>query len=99
MPQIKSAIKRVQIAERNRLYNKSYKSAIHTLTKKVFAAADALAAGEASVEQLDTAMSAAVSKIDKAACKGVLHRNTANRRKARLSRVYKAATGQTAPAN
>lgn len=99
MPQIKSAIKRVKIAERNRLYNKSYKSAIHTLMKKVFTAADALAAGETSVEQLDAAVSAAVSKIDKAACKGVLHRNTADRRKARLSRVYKVATGQTAPAS
>ena len=37
MPQIKSAIKRVKIAERNRFYNKSYKSAIHTLMKKAFA--------------------------------------------------------------
>ena len=101
MPQIKSAIKRVQVAERNRLYNKSYKSTISTLMKKAFILADKVSAGdpEVSVEQLDSAMSAAVSKIDKAACKGVLHRNTAARRKARLSRVYKAATNQTAPAS
>ena len=94
MPRIKSAIKRVQIAERNRLRNKSYKSAIHTLMKKVFVTADSVAAGEAevSVEQLDAAMSAAFSKIDKAAGKGVIHRNTAARRKARLARVYKQAT-------
>ncbi|MGK7905978.1 MAG: 30S ribosomal protein S20 [Synechococcus sp.] len=101
MPQIKSAIKRVQVAERNRLYNKSYKSAIGTLMKKAFAAAEKVAAGdpEVSVEELDAIMNSAISKIDKAACKGVLHRNTAARRKARLSRVYKAATNQTAPAS
>ena len=101
MPQIKSAIKRVQVAERNRLYNKSYKSAISTLIKKALTLADKVSAGDAdvSVEQLDSAMSAAISKIDKAACKGVLHRNTAARRKSRLSRVYKAATNQTAPAS
>ena len=101
MPQIKSAIKRVQIADRNRLYNKSYKSAISTLMKKAFALADKVSAGDpdVSVDQLNSAMSAAISKIDKAAGKGVLHRNTAARRKARLSRVYKAATKQTAPAS
>ena len=101
MPQIKSAIKRVQVAERNRLYNKSYKSTISTLMKKALAAAEKLSAGDpdVSVEQLDAAMSSAISKIDKAACKGVLHRNTAARRKARLSRAYKSATNQTAPAS
>ena len=67
--------------------------------KKAFAAAEKVAAGdpEVSVEELDSIMNSAISKIDKAACKGVLHRNTAARRKARLSRVYKAATNQTAP--
>jgi small subunit ribosomal protein S20 len=100
MPRIKSAIKRVEIAERNRLRNKSYKSAIHTLMKKVFVAADAYASGSAeiAIDDLNRAMSAAVSKIDKAAGKGVLHRNTAARRKARLSRAYKAAMEKTSPA-
>ncbi|MEO1133604.1 MAG: 30S ribosomal protein S20 [Cyanobacteria bacterium J06639_1] len=93
MPQIKSAIKRVAIAERNRLRNKSAKSTIKTLMKKFFTQADAYAAGaeDVTLEQVQTSMSAAFSKIDKAAGKGILHRNTAARRKARLARTLKQA--------
>jgi small subunit ribosomal protein S20 len=92
---IKSAKKRVQVAERNRLRNKSYKSAVKTLMKKYFAAVDQLAANPSDSEAkkaVDEAMSAAYSKIDKAVKRGVLHRNTGARRKARLSRVLKQKT-------
>jgi small subunit ribosomal protein S20 len=44
----KSAIKRVQIAERNRLRNKAYKSAVKTLMKKYFAAVETYAANPTS---------------------------------------------------
>jgi small subunit ribosomal protein S20 len=88
---IKSAIKRIQIAERNRLRNKSYKSAVKTLTKRYFSALDTYAADPSAdnKKDVDERMSAAFSKIDKAVKRGVLHRNTGARRKARLSRALK----------
>ncbi len=91
MPNIKSAIKRVQIAERNRLRNKSYKSALKTLMKKYFTSVDSYAASPSDelkqkVEQL---MSEAYSKIDKAVKVGVIHRNNGSRKKARLAKYLK----------
>ncbi len=99
MPNIKSAAKRVQIAERNRLRNKATKSAIRVVIKKVFALADAYAAQnpDVTLDQLQEAMSAAFSRIDKAVKTGVLHRNTAARRKARLSRRFAAVTQTQSP--
>nr|WP_199307902.1 30S ribosomal protein S20 [Leptolyngbya sp. FACHB-8] len=88
---IKSAIKRVQIAERNRLENKSYKSAVKTLMKRYFTVAEQYAANpspelEAEVKQR---MANAYSKIDKAVKRGVYHPNNAARKKARLARFLK----------
>lgn len=91
MANSKSAIKRIQVAERNRLRNKSYKSAIKTLIKRYTDSLDAYAANP-NPEQLDLVnknLSVAFSKIDKAVKTGVLHRNTGARRKARLSRLLK----------
>jgi small subunit ribosomal protein S20 len=87
---IKSAIKRIQIAERNRLRNKSYKSAIKTLTKKYLTAVEHYAAkpsDEARTAVLES-MSAAYSKIDKAVKKGVLHRSNGARKKANLAHLF-----------
>lgn len=97
MANIKSAIKRVQIAERNRLRNKAYKSAVRTLSKKYFQAVDAYASepspdGEATVK---VTRSAVVSKIDKAVKRGVYHRNAGNRKKSRLDHYFKSATAST----
>ncbi|MEN9206257.1 MAG: 30S ribosomal protein S20 [Thermostichales cyanobacterium SZTDM-1c_bins_54] len=86
MPQIKSAIKRVKIAERNRLRNKATKSAVRTLSKKALAAIAKLQSQQASLEEVQKAMSLAYSRIDKAVKTGVLHPNTGARRKARLAR-------------
>ncbi len=92
MANIKSAIKRVQIAERNRLRNKAYKSAVKTLMKKYFAAVDQYAANPTPevMAQVQTRMADAFSKIDKAVKKGVLHRNNGARQKSRLARALKA---------
>jgi small subunit ribosomal protein S20 len=89
---IKSALKRVEIAERNRLHNKSYKSAVRTLMKKYFAAVSAHAANPTAETQaaVESSMSAAFSKIDRAVKRGVLHSNTGARKKARLARALKA---------
>jgi len=90
---IKSALKRVKIAERNRLRNKSYKSAVKTLTKKYIAAVEAYKAAPSAetLSAVNTAMSAAVSKIDKAVKRGVLHANTGARKKSQISHLLKQA--------
>jgi small subunit ribosomal protein S20 len=89
---IKSAVKRVQIAERNRLQNKAYKSAVKTLTKRYLTAVDAYAASPSSETEQDVQqrMAAAFSKIDKAVKRGVLHPNTGARRKSRIAKALKA---------
>ncbi len=89
MANIKSAIKRVEIAERNRLRNKSYKSAVKTLTKKYFAAVSSHLANPTpeSEQVVQHSMASAYSKIDKAIKRGALHRNTGARKKSRLARA------------
>jgi small subunit ribosomal protein S20 len=96
MANIKSAIKRAAIAERNRLNNKAYKSAVKTLMKSCFEAVDAYKAAPTpeSLETVNSKMSLAYSKIDKAVKRGVLHNNTGARRKSRLAGVLKAVLPQ-----
>ena len=91
MANIKSAIKRVEISERNRLRNKSYKSAVKTLSKKYLAAVNTYAA-DPSPEQLQEVqlkLASAYSKIDKAVKRGALHPNTGARKKSRLAQALK----------
>ena len=76
MPNIKSAEKRVKVSQKKNQQNTVVKSAMKTYIKKF--------------EQADTnkeaAYSAVVSVIDKAVAKGVIHKNTANRKKSRLAK-------------
>ena len=78
MPNIKSAKKRVLIAEANSMRNKSYNSALKTAIKKADAAIESNAADKAD------AVKVAVKKIDQAVNKGILHNNTAARKKSAL---------------
>lgn len=84
MANIKSSKKRVLIAERNAERNVAFKSSIKTAVKK------ALLLGKG--EDKD-ALAQAVSKVyqlcDKAVGKGILHKNTAARKKSRLSLALK----------
>lgn len=91
MANIKSAIKRVGITERNRLRNKAYKSAVKTLMKKYFETLNhhAVAPSSETMLEVQTRMNSAYSKIDKAVKRGVLHRNTGARKKAQLARALK----------
>ncbi len=91
MANIKSAIKRVEIAERNRLHNKSYKSAVKTLTKRYLAAVSEYAANPTPElgQQVEDRMAAAYSKIDKAVKRGVLHPHNGARKKSTLARALK----------
>ena len=79
MPNIKSAIKRVSVIEHKTLRNKMVKSATKTAIKKFDAAT---ASKTATTEMLSSASSA----VDKAAAKGVISKNAANREKARMAR-------------
>ncbi len=94
MANIKSAIKRVEIAERNRLRNKSHKSEVRTLMKKYFTAIEAHTAAPTpeTTAQVQKCMSDAYQKIDKAVQKGVLHRNNGANKKSRLAKVLKTAS-------
>jgi len=91
VPNIKSAIKRTQITERNRLRNKAYKTAVKTFMKKYFVAVDSYTANpsDETMVTVEQAMSEAYSKIDKAVKTGVYHRNNGARKKARLAKALK----------
>lgn len=80
MPNIKSAIKRVLIAERNRLRNKSVKSAIKTAIRNL---KDEIAQNKNS-ENVEALLNKCKAVIDQAVSKGVYHKNTASRKKSRL---------------
>jgi small subunit ribosomal protein S20 len=80
VPRIKSAIKRVDIAERNRRRNRMWKSYIRSARTRV---EDACKAGKP--DEAVGALNVAYAKIDRAVSKGILHRNTAARRKSRLA--------------
>jgi len=84
---IKSQIKRNRQNERRRLRNKSVRSEIRTRSKSAVAAVDA------GAEDAEEALRLAVSRIDRAAAKGVIHKNQAANRKARLMRKVAASGG------
>lgn len=82
MANIKSAKKRVLVNRKKAERNKSIKSAVKTSIRKVEAAIEAKDKEAASVALLN-----AISTIDKAASKGVYHKNTAARKVSRLSKA------------
>ncbi|CAG7639641.1 30S ribosomal protein S20 [Paenibacillus solanacearum] len=81
MPNIKSAIKRVKVSEKRRMRNASHKSALRTAVK-----AFETAAASSNVETAQSALIAASKKLDKAATKGLIHKNAAARKKSRLAK-------------
>lgn len=78
MPNIKSAKKRVKVIAKKAARNKSYNSALKTTIKK--AIAELAQNSESKVE----AVALAIKKIDQATTKGILHKNTAARKKSAL---------------
>jgi small subunit ribosomal protein S20 len=87
MPNLPSAKKRMRVEEKRRARNKSIKSAVRTQVTK---ARHAIAAGPEEPETAE-AIQLAMSELDRAVSKGVLHRNNAGRRKSRLmARLHKA---------
>jgi len=81
VPNIKSAKKRVRIAEENRQKNKGIRTRIKNVTKKLKEEKDSKKAEEL--------LKLAYSVVDKAVKQGVLHANTAARKKAQFTRLVK----------
>ena len=81
MPNIKSAKKRVLLSRIANERNKQEKSALKTTLKKFDAAIES-----GNKEQADSAYTAAVKSIDKAVTKGILHKNTAARKKSNITK-------------
>jgi len=84
VPNKKSAEKRVRISERNRLYNRFWKSRCKTAAKKLMESLE----GKDS-KLIQSRLDEAQSVLDKAAGKGVLHPNTVARRKSMLTQRAK----------
>ncbi len=92
LPNIKSAAKRVKGAKKRAARNMAARSSMRTAIKKY----------EAQVTRGDTsgagaALGRVMSIIDKAAKKGVIHKNQADRRKSRLARKLSALAGKDQP--
>ena len=87
----KSAKKRIQIAERNRLINKSYKSTVKTLTKKTLDNCEKYKnnPNEDNKNLVKTSLNKAFSLIDKAVKKNVLHKNNGANRKSKINNFVK----------
>lgn len=85
MPNIKSAKKRVIISEKKAARNTSAKSSLRTSVKK---AKIAIASKDANSA---VAVKAACVDLDKAVSKGLLHKNTAARKKSRITKAMNAA--------
>lgn len=85
MANIKSQIKRNLQNEKRRLLNRTVRGAARSAVRN---ARVAILAGE--VETSKEAVLAAISRLDKAAQKGVIHKNNAARRKSRLMKALAA---------
>jgi small subunit ribosomal protein S20 len=90
MPSSVSAKKRVRQNAKRRRRNRVTKKVIKTSSKRV---ATSIAASE--LDQAATDLKVAMSKIDKAGSRRVLHPNTAARRKSKLARAYAAALAKS----
>ncbi len=86
MANIQSQIKRNRQTEKRNLRNRKVRSELHTRTKNAVTAIEE--DGDDKAETVD----AAIKRIDKAAQSGVLHKNTAARRKSRLIKKLNASS-------
>lgn len=82
MANIKSAKKRILVAERNHDKNVAYKSKVKTAIKSVLAAASAK-----DQDALKSSLSLVYKLCDQGVSKGIYHKNTASRKKSRLTKA------------
>jgi small subunit ribosomal protein S20 len=88
----KSARKRIEITERNRLRNRFYNSSVRTLIKKFFKELELynISKQPEEKENLKKTLNSVYSLIDKGTKKNVFHKNNASKKKARLASYLKA---------
>ena len=79
MPQHKSPIKRMKTDAKRRARNNYVKRTLKTLDKQI--------RSEMTPEEKEILLNKVYSQLDKAAKKGVIHKRTASRRKARIAAV------------
>jgi small subunit ribosomal protein S20 len=93
MTNSKSAAKRVEINERNRLRNRFYKSSVRTLIKVFFKDLEIykISKNPDDREKLKKILGSVESLIDKGTKKHIFHKNAAARKKAKLASYFKAA--------
>ncbi len=91
MANTKSAKKRIQIAERNRQINKSYKSTVRTLIKKTLVSCENYKKdpNDKNKDLIQASQNEAYSLIDKAVKKNIFHRNNGANKKSRINNVVK----------
>ena len=87
----KSAKKRIQIAERNRLINKTYKSSVKTLTKRTLENCERYIKdpNDDNKNLVKTSLNKAFSLIDKAVKKNALHKNNGANKKSKINKFVK----------
>lgn len=88
MPNIKSAIKRVKVAERNQTKNRTWRTSVRTVKAQV------IASTSTSKDACQKALNNAYKVIDTAVSKGILHKNAAARRKSRLAKLANTVTAK-----
>jgi small subunit ribosomal protein S20 len=93
MANSKSAKKRIEINERNRLRNRFYKSSVRTLIKVFFQDLETYKISKSSKdkEKLQKNLSSVYSLIDKGTKKKIFHKNAAARKKTKLAAYLKKA--------
>jgi small subunit ribosomal protein S20 len=84
----KSALKHIKTSEKRRLRNRAVKSTARTYVRQ------ARTAIRANPTETEGSVGAAISALDRAAQKGVIHRNNAARRKSRLVKMQRQAAAQ-----
>ena len=87
----KSAKKRIKVAERNRLVNKSYKSTVRTLTKKTLSNCEKYKQdpNSGNKDLVQSSVNEVFSLIDKAVKKNVLHKNNGANKKSKINNHVK----------
>ena len=93
MANSKSAKKRIEVNERNRLQNRFYKSSVRTLMKRFFVDLELYkdSKNPEDKEKLQKILNSVYSLMDKGTKKNIFHKNTAARKKAQLASYLKAA--------
>ena len=86
MANTRSAIKQARQNTKRRDHNRIYRSSPRTHVKKVRRLVES-----AQLDEAQTELTAAISALDKAAQKGVIHKNNAARRKSRLAKLLRKA--------